>query len=91
MFHIKFHLILGSTIDYQDGYVGCMRAVILNGVLQDLRGRAEKEHIYGVGSGCVGKCHSSPCLNNGTCHEGYSHYECDCRWTAYKGPICADG
>merc|ERR1712001_301118 len=34
---------------------------------------------YGVGVGCQGKCTSSPCMN-----------ECDCRWTPFKGPICAD-
>lgn len=40
--------------------------------------------------GCVGKCISSPCQNNGICLEGYSHYSCDCQWTPFKGPICAD-
>lgn len=45
----------------------------------------------GVVPGCIGKCDSSPCLNNGTCHERYDGYSCDCRWTAFKGPICADG
>ncbi|KAK7023362.1 Coagulation factor 5/8 C-terminal domain, discoidin domain [Halocaridina rubra] len=38
----------------------------------------------------MSKCQSNPCLNNGTCYEGYSKYECDCRWTSFKGPICAD-
>ncbi|KAL7638819.1 UNVERIFIED_CONTAM: hypothetical protein RMT77_010353 [Armadillidium vulgare] len=88
--HLTSNFIVGSTIDYRDGYVGCIRALILNGVLQDLRGRAEGEPLYGVGGGCIGKCSSNPCLNNGTCFEGYSSYECDCRWTAFKGPICAD-
>lgn len=46
---------------------------------------------YGVGLGCFGKCGSGPCLNNGTCEEGYDKYTCDCRFTAFKGPICADG
>lgn len=77
-------------MEYLDGFVGCIRALILNGELQDLRGRAERG-MYGVSPGCVGKCSSNPCLNNGTCHEGYATYECDCRWTAFKGPICADG
>jgi len=41
--------------------------------------------------GCTGRCDSNPCLNNGTCTEGYNSYTCDCRFTAFKGPICADG
>lgn len=45
----------------------------------------------GVSVGCIGKCDSNPCLNNGTCIDHYSSYSCDCRWTAFKGPICADG
>ncbi|KAK4300982.1 hypothetical protein Pmani_026854 [Petrolisthes manimaculis] len=87
--HLESDFIVGATVEYLDGFVGCIRAVILNGELQDLRGRAERG-MYGVTPGCVGKCSSSPCLNNGTCYEGYSNYECDCRWTAFKGPICAD-
>lgn len=46
--------------------------------------------FYGISEGCVGKCQSSPCLNNGTCIEKYNGYSCDCQWTAFKGPICAD-
>ena len=45
----------------------------------------------GISTGCIGKCESSPCLNNGTCLEGYDGFKCNCRWTAFKGPICADG
>ena len=46
--------------------------------------------FYGISQGCVGKCQSNPCLNNGTCIEKYNGYSCDCQWTAFKGPICAD-
>ncbi|XP_042220113.1 neurexin-4-like isoform X3 [Homarus americanus] len=87
--YLDSDFVVGATVDYRDGFVGCIRALVLNGELQDLRGRAESG-MYGVHAGCVGKCQSNPCLNNGTCHEGYSSYECDCRWTAFKGPICAD-
>ena len=77
-------------MEFRDGFVGCMRALMLNGELQDLRGRADSG-MYGVHGGCLGKCASSPCLNNGTCVEGYDSFSCECRWTAFKGPICADG
>ncbi|KYM97578.1 PREDICTED: neurexin-4 [Cyphomyrmex costatus] len=87
--HLTSDFVVGSTIDYKDGFVGCIRALLLNGQLQDLRGYARRG-LYGVTEGCIGRCESNPCLNNGTCHEAYDGYRCDCRWTAFKGPICAD-
>ncbi|XP_026281799.1 neurexin-4 isoform X3 [Frankliniella occidentalis] len=87
--HLTSPLVLGASVDYRDGFVGCIRAMLLNGQLQDLR-RVAQFGLYGVSPGCVGKCESNPCLNNGTCTERYDGYHCDCRWTAFKGPICAD-
>lgn len=88
--HLTSRLALGATIDYRDGFTGCMRALLLNGLLIDLRKEANKG-LYGISPGCVGRCDSNPCLNNGTCTERYDGYNCDCRWSAFKGPICADG
>ncbi|XKL68715.1 hypothetical protein PGB90_006484 [Kerria lacca] len=72
-----------------NGFTGCIRAFMLNGILIDLVYHA-KLISYGVSIGCIGKCASNPCLNNGTCIDGYSSYTCDCRWSSFKGPICAD-
>lgn len=87
--YLTSEFVLGAAFDYRDGYVGCIRALLLNGQMVDLRSRAE-QGLYGISSGCVGRCESSPCLNNGTCFERYDGYTCDCRWSAFKGPICAD-
>lgn len=87
---LNSELYVGSGVDFRDGYVGCLRALMVNGIMLDMRNAAEQQ-TYGVGLGCTGKCDSGPCLNNGTCDEGYDHYTCDCRFTAFKGPICADG
>ncbi|KAL0832456.1 hypothetical protein ABMA28_000688 [Loxostege sticticalis] len=87
--HLTTALVLGAALDRSDGFVGCLRALLLNGRPVDLVSHARRG-LYGISEGCVGKCQSSPCLNNGTCLEGYDSYSCDCRWTAFKGPICAD-
>ncbi|KAG8313696.1 biological adhesion [Homalodisca vitripennis] len=87
--HLTSDLVIGANVEYRDGFTGCIRALLLNGRHVDLMSYAKKG-LYGVVPGCLGKCESSPCLNNGTCHEKYDGYWCDCRWTAFKGPICAD-
>nr|NVI76536.1 neurexin IV [Cucujiformia] len=87
--HLTSELVIGANVEYRDGFTGCIRALLINGEHIDLRGYARRG-VFGVLEGCMGKCESSPCLNNGTCQEGYESYSCDCRWTAFKGPICAD-
>lgn len=87
--YLNSDLVIGATTDYRDGYVGCIRALLLNGKMVDLKSYAQRG-LYGISMNCVGRCESSPCLNNGTCFEKYDGYSCDCRWSAFKGPICAD-
>ncbi|CAH1775387.1 unnamed protein product [Owenia fusiformis] len=87
--NLNSDMFVGSSVDYKDGYVGCMRALMVNGQIMDLRGKIERgETTYGVSTGCVPKCASSPCMHNGICKEGYSHYTCDCAYTPFRGWVC---
>jgi contactin associated protein-like 2 len=82
-------LVVGAAVDYSEGYVGCMRALQVNGVMMDLRGKVERGEVtYGVAAGCHPKCESSPCYNGGICIEYYSHYWCDCAYTPFRGWNC---
>jgi len=91
-FKLTSPLYVGATKDWSDGFVGCLRALVLNGVPVDLVAEATKHPwgLYGVSVGCTGKCAQNPCKNNGQCIEGYDSFKCNCRWTPFKGPICAD-
>ena len=45
-------LVIGAAVDYKDGYVGCMRGLLVNGVTQDLKGMVERGEVtYGVSAG----------------------------------------
>lgn len=85
---LKTPLFIGALVDYNDGYVGCMRGLRVNGKLMDMTGLLRQGEVYGVVRGCIGKCHSNPCFNGGTCREGYSRYTCDCSYTPWRGWNC---
>ncbi|XP_076018406.1 contactin-associated protein-like 2b [Genypterus blacodes] len=74
----------------QRGFLGCMRALKINGVTFDLEERAKA--TPGVKPGCQGLCTSygMHCRNGGKCVEQYNGYSCDCSYTAYDGPFCTD-
>ncbi|XP_031439933.1 contactin-associated protein-like 2a isoform X2 [Clupea harengus] len=72
----------------QRGFLGCIRALRMNGVTLDLEERAKI--TPGVKPGCSGHCTSFGvyCRNGGKCVEKYNGYSCDCSATAYDGPFC---
>ncbi|XP_041847532.1 contactin-associated protein-like 2b [Melanotaenia boesemani] len=88
----------GSTEFYRDlyvgassgqrGFLGCIRALKINGVVYDLEERAKV--TAGVNPSCQGHCNSfgMHCKNGGKCVEQYNGYSCDCSLTAYDGPFC---
>lgn len=44
--HLTSPLVLGASVDYRDGFVGCIRAMLLNGQLVDLK-RFAQYGLYG--------------------------------------------
>ncbi|KAA3675173.1 uncharacterized protein DEA37_0012683 [Paragonimus westermani] len=82
-------LSVGTTQSFTDGFVGCLSNLLINGVVQDMRGLVERGvFTYGLSAGCVPKCEVNRCLNRGECVEHYSHYTCECGLTSYRGFIC---
>ncbi|CAL8092395.1 unnamed protein product [Calicophoron daubneyi] len=82
-------LSVGTTQAFTDGFVGCLSNLLINGVVQNIRGLVESGvYTYGLSAGCKPKCAENPCLNRGECVEYYSHYRCECGLTAYRGFIC---
>ena len=44
----------GAGVDHRDGYVGCMRGLIVNGKLMDMRGKVERGEVtYGLTPGML--------------------------------------
>ncbi|KAM9826950.1 contactin-associated protein-like 2 [Neosynchiropus ocellatus] len=72
----------------QRGFLGCIRALRMNGITLDLEERAKV--TPGVKPGCQGHCTSYGmyCRNGAKCVEKYNGYLCDCTDTAYDGPFC---
>uniref|UniRef100_A0A087XQG0 Contactin associated protein 2 n=1 Tax=Poecilia formosa TaxID=48698 RepID=A0A087XQG0_POEFO len=81
-------LYVGSAAGGQRGFLGCIRALRMNGITLNLEERAKV--TPGVMSGCQGHCTSFGmyCRNGGKCVERYNGYLCDCTTTAFNGPFC---
>ncbi|XP_047673409.1 neurexin 1a isoform X5 [Tachysurus fulvidraco] len=74
------------------GYVGCVRDLFMDGQSKDIRRIAENQRSVGVKPSCSKEppkqCLSNPCLNSGSCREGWNRYVCDCSGTGYLGRSC---
>ncbi|XP_066511823.1 contactin-associated protein-like 5 [Hoplias malabaricus] len=85
---LNSQLFIGGTASRQRGFLGCIRALNVNGMTLDLEERAKM--TPGVSSGCPGHCsgQNQLCHNRGRCVEKSSGYVCDCTHSAYGGPHC---
>lgn len=43
-----FDWLTGSLVDYNDGYVGCIRGLRVNGILMDMASKLRGTEVYGV-------------------------------------------
>ncbi|KAF6327512.1 hypothetical protein mRhiFer1_008234 [Rhinolophus ferrumequinum] len=85
---LNSQLFVGGTATRQRGFLGCIRALQLNGLALDLEERATM--TPGVEPGCPGHCSSYGhlCRNGGSCREKHRGVSCDCAFSAYDGPFC---
>lgn len=80
----------GGAPTTQTGFLGCLRALNINGITFDLNERAKM--TPGMISGCPGHCSSeSLCHNGGRCLENMNSYTCDCTHTPFTGSNCKTG
>jgi hypothetical protein len=65
-----------------------------------LKGKAKVwSHLHSSVSGAIRpachvlppQCESQPCMNGGTCTEGWNRFLCDCSSTSFNGPTCGKG
>ncbi|CAH2046084.1 unnamed protein product, partial [Iphiclides podalirius] len=79
------------TAALRQGFVGCIRDLVLNGKPQDLTAYARQQDSASVRAAChvlMKQCVSSPCQHGGLCSEGWNRPLCDCSATNYGGPTC---
>ncbi|KAM6399465.1 contactin-associated protein 1 [Rhynochetos jubatus] len=88
--HLDFDrpLYVGAAEHKMRPFLGCLRALRMNGVTLNLEGKANETE--GVRVNCTGHCQDPPvpCQNSGLCVERYSHYSCNCSVSAFDGPFC---
>ncbi|XP_072295490.1 contactin-associated protein-like 4 [Eucyclogobius newberryi] len=85
---LNSQLFIGGTASRQKGFLGCLRALQLNGETLDLEQRARV--TPGVRAGCPGHCstYGSLCRNQGHCVERDKGFYCQCGASAFTGAFC---
>ncbi|KAG5671262.1 hypothetical protein PVAND_001469 [Polypedilum vanderplanki] len=75
----------------RQGYVGCLRDLVLSGKPVDIAAYARQQDTAAVKPSChvqTVQCTPNPCHNGGVCSEGWNRPLCDCSATLYTGPTC---
>ncbi|XP_054001780.1 neurexin-1 isoform X3 [Hylaeus anthracinus] len=75
----------------RQGYVGCLRDLVINGQPIDIAGYAQQQDSGAVRPACHSQqphCPSQPCMHGGHCLEGWNRFHCDCTGTPFTGPTC---
>ncbi|XP_075221682.1 neurexin 1-like [Lycorma delicatula] len=75
----------------RQGFVGCMRDLVVNGDAIDIAHHARQQDSGSIQPAChrlSPQCDSQPCMNSGTCSEGWNRFICDCSTTNFIGPTC---
>lgn len=73
------------------GFIGCFKDLIVNNVGIDVAGYAQEQDSGSIKRSChtvPEQCPSQPCLNGGSCTEGWNRFVCDCTQTTFTGPTC---
>ncbi|XP_043670095.1 neurexin-4 isoform X1 [Vespula pensylvanica] len=86
---------VGKEGNLTQGYVGCLRGLMIGEYhvdLPNLASEANHEGSKGVLPNCQMKCDAMPCKNLGICTEDFGRQEssCNCELTSYFGEHCAD-
>ncbi|XP_065175454.1 neurexin-1a-like [Sycon ciliatum] len=73
-------------------YSGCIALFAVDRTLIPLQDQLAAG-MAGVSPGCMGPgdgCRQNPCLNAGTCMQGWQRYECDCSTNQFTGKTCEE-
>ncbi|KAH1014811.1 hypothetical protein HUJ05_012636, partial [Dendroctonus ponderosae] len=79
------------TAALHQGFVGCFKDLVLNNEPIDVASFATEQDFGSIRTLChtqPQQCPSQPCLNGGTCTEGWNRFVCDCTNTTFTGPTC---